>query len=291
MSYSLLWLPEVLRAAGLKVAVEPGWENRGLGNIGPIYGVICHHTGTKNKTLNMPSLRVLIEGRSDLRGPLAQLGLGRDGTYYVVAAGFCQHAGSGDWQGIATGNTNFIGIEAENTGNEEYPAAQMKAYRQGVAAILKHIGRGAEFCVGHKEWARNRKINRKFDPVFDMHAFRAGVAAILNGSAPQPSLIPAIEDNKGPNQAARPTLRRGMTGPLVGSMQSKINGWQQTAETGEQIKIDSQFGSKTEARVRAFQRAHDLVPDGIVGPKAWHELDGYAATQPRQGNVAETRLR
>jgi peptidoglycan hydrolase-like protein with peptidoglycan-binding domain len=33
------------------------------------------------------------------------------------------------------------------------------------------------------------------------------------------------------------------------------------------------FGPKTEAAVRAFQRSKGLVPDGIVGPKTWAALD------------------
>jgi len=28
----------------------------------------------------------------------------------------------------------------------------------------------------------------------------------------------------------------------------------------------------TEAAVRRFQRAHGMVPDGIVGPKTWQKL-------------------
>ncbi|MEI7995202.1 MAG: N-acetylmuramoyl-L-alanine amidase [Methylococcaceae bacterium] len=93
---------------------------------------MCHHTaGPKNG--NMPSLRTVTEGRSDLSGPLAQLCLGRDGTYYVVSAGRCNHAGAGEWQGITSGNTNFIGIEAENTGTSDdpWPEVQMDAYRRG----------------------------------------------------------------------------------------------------------------------------------------------------------------
>jgi hypothetical protein len=94
MIFSLTWLPGVLREAGVKVAPVDGWESRGRGEMGPIEGVICHHTAGP-KSGNMPSLRTLIEGRSDLPGPLSQLGLGRDGTYYVIAAGRCNHAGAG----------------------------------------------------------------------------------------------------------------------------------------------------------------------------------------------------
>ena len=78
---------------------------------------------------------------------------------FVVAAGRCNHAGRGNWQGFTAGNTNFIGIEAENTGHlsgptaDPWPAVQMDAYRRGVAAILKKIRANAIMCCGHKEYA------------------------------------------------------------------------------------------------------------------------------------------
>jgi len=112
MPFALTWLPKVLLDAGLKVAEQPGWQNRGRGQMGPVKGVICHHTAGPLAG-NMPSLGIVTNGRSDLPGPLAQLCLGRDGTFFVVAAGRCNHAGKGNWQGFTAGNTNFIGIEAE----------------------------------------------------------------------------------------------------------------------------------------------------------------------------------
>src|SRR5215467_4264002 len=154
MIYSLTWLPAVLKDAGLKVALVDGWESRGRAEMGRIEGVICHHTAGP-KVGNMPSLNTLINGRSDLPGPLAQLGLGRDGTYYVISAGRCNHAGAGVWQGLTSGNGNFIGIEAENTGgvdDSQWPSVQLDAYQRGVAAILKHVGRTELFCAGHKEY-------------------------------------------------------------------------------------------------------------------------------------------
>jgi N-acetyl-anhydromuramyl-L-alanine amidase AmpD len=262
MTFSLTWLRDVLFNAGLKVAEQPGWQDRGRRDVGQIQGVICHHTAGPLKG-NAPSLGVVTNGRPAsgstpaLAGPLAQLVLGRDGTYYVVAAGLANHAGPGSWQGITQGNTNFIGIEAENTGltsgpNNDYPwpAVQMDAYQRGVAAILKKIGAQPIMCIGHKEWAPSRKI----DPTFNMDDFRRQVAAIMGNTAPSPASIPQQDP------AARRTLRRGMDGneDAVKQVQQKLN----LAQSGV-------FDADTEAAVRQFQRDHKLVPDGIVGPRTW----------------------
>jgi N-acetylmuramoyl-L-alanine amidase len=234
MPFKLTWLPTVLKNAGLKVAEDPGWMNRGHGDVNTIKGVMCHHTAGA-KTGNMPSHNFIITGSSKLPGPLAQLGLGRDGTFYVIAAGKCFHAGKGVWQGLTDGNGNFIGIEAENTGGTHnpprpknpptrpkadppfdlpWPDEQMDAYRRGVAAILKHIGQKAIMCCGHKEY--RLPIGFKDDPTFDMVQFRTDVAAIMTGSAPTPVLIPSEAPD------GRPTLRRPSMGDLVKEAQKKL---------------------------------------------------------------------
>ena len=253
MTYALTWLPEVLEQAGLKVAETPGWRTRGRGEMGTVRGVICHHTATPNThAANMPTLGLLVSGRVDLPGPLCQLALGRDGTFYVVAAGRANHAGAGRWEGLTAGNSGFIGIEAENSGraDDPWPPAQMDAYHRGVAAILRKIGAGANMCCGHKEWAPRRKA----DPSFDMPSFRSEVAALLDGRSPPPP-IPAHDDHQ------RPTLRRGDRGEAVRAIQTRLA-----------LTVDGVFGPATEAAVRVFQRSRDLTPDGIVGPRSWAAL-------------------
>lgn len=251
MAFSLIWLPEVLRQAGLKVAETEGWASRGRGEMGTVRGVMCHHTASSGPG-NMPTLNALKRGRPDLPGPLSQLGLGLDGTCYVIAAGRANHAGEGIYRGISTGNSSFIGIEGENRGRpqDDWPDVQMDAYRRCVAAILKHVGASSDMCCGHREYAGRRKI----DPLFDMDQFREEVGAIMRGVGVVRPLIPAMDANSG-----KPTLRRGSRGEDVVFVQ-KIVG----------VESDGKFGPATEAAIRIFQRKNgDLVPDGIVGPKTW----------------------
>jgi peptidoglycan hydrolase-like protein with peptidoglycan-binding domain len=262
MTFSLVWLAEVLKAEGLKVAECSGWEDRGRGEIGPVRGVMLHHTAGPARG-NMPSLRVITEGRPEragepgLAGPLAQLGLGRDGTFYVVAAGRANHAGAGEWRSLTNGNQNFIGIEAENSGTQQdaWPDVQMDAFCRGTAALLRKIGANETMCCGHREYAL--PPGRKIDPLFDMNSFRRDIAALLSGGNNPVVLIPDHDTQD------RPTLRRGATDHLVQKIQTELH----------MAKLDGNFDGSTEAAVRHFQSANGLVPDGIIGPKTWEKLD------------------
>lgn len=246
------WLADVLRDAGLKVEERSKWKDRGRGEMGTVKGVICHHTAGPLMG-NVPSLRLIEKGRPDLPGPLSQLVLGRDGTFFVVAAGKCNHAGRGEWQGVVNGNSEMIGIEAENagTGKDIWPVAQMDAYVRGVAAILKHIGADPIMAVGHKEWALPR--GRKVDPTFDMIEFRENVEKVMEDKA---STQVSTVDPK------RSMLRKGDTGKSVGELQELLG-----------IEADEIFGPQTEKAVKKFQEAHGLVADGLVGPKTWNKLE------------------
>ncbi|TCQ16398.1 N-acetyl-anhydromuramyl-L-alanine amidase AmpD [Rhizobium sp. PP-CC-3G-465] len=233
---------------------------------------MCHHTGTATAG-NMPTLRTLVEGRKGqhpLSGPLSQLGLGRDGTFYIIAAGRANHAGEGQWNGIKTGNSSFIGIEAENAGMRAspYPDWQMDAYRRGVAAILRHIGAGPDMCCAHREYAPGRKP----DPLFNMDIFRSAVEDIMELRGTTRPSTPAFDTASG-----RPTLKRYARGQDVEKVQELL-----------EITVDGKFGPTTEARVRRFQFAHGLRSDGIVGPLTWAYLlndDDVKPAQPQQGLI------
>lgn len=253
MALALVWLADVLRAAGLKVVEEDGWKNAGIGQMGTVRGVLLHHTAGA-RTGNSPSLALVKNGRPDLRGPLSQLFLARDGTYHVVGAGRCNHAGRGSWQGVVAGNSSFIGIEAENAGDgkDPWPEIQMNAYARGVAAILAHLGEKAVMAAGHKEYALPK--GRKIDPAFNMDEFRSEVAAWINKTPGEP-IQPTPED------PVRAMLRRGDTGQSVKELQYYLK-----------IASDGIFGPGTERAVKSFQKANGLKEDGLVGPATWKKL-------------------
>jgi N-acetyl-anhydromuramyl-L-alanine amidase AmpD len=119
----------------------------------------------------MPSLRVVTDGRAGLAGPLCNYGLGRDGTVYVVAAGYGWHAGVVRDQSYA--NDYAIGIEAEATGLTGWPSIQMDAYAQLCAALCDAFDLSPDRVLGHKEVCAPR--GRKSDPNFDMDQFRTRV--------------------------------------------------------------------------------------------------------------------
>lgn len=187
-----LWIADAARESGLPVTLVDGWAARGGVDFRPEV-VVAHHTANPGRG-DYPSLSLVRDGREGLPGPLSQLGLGRSGTVYVIAAGRANHAGPGSWRGVS-GNTKAIGIEAESAGTrDDWTAAQRDAYPRLVAALLRRMGRDAGWLCGHKEWAPSRKI----DPAYwNMDQFRTEVAALLanpGSIAPVPTPNPTKED-------------------------------------------------------------------------------------------------
>lgn len=173
-------LADACRKSGLNVVEVAGWRTRGHGQLAAVRTIVAHHTATSAAAPgNYPSMRVVRDGRSDLAGPLANLGLGRDGTVYVIAAGIGYHAGKVRERDY--GNAYAIGIEAEHPGVGAWPTVQYNAYARLCAALCKHYGLSSDRVLGHKEVCS--PVGRKSDPNFPMNDLRAAVAKAM---APPP---------------------------------------------------------------------------------------------------------
>ena len=71
------------------------------------------------------------------------------------------------------------------------------------------------------------------------------------------------------------TVHRGSTGSAVRAVQAQVNF--RDLKTGRTLAVDGIFGPRTEASVRAFQKAMaseaaGFGVDGIVGPQTWRAL-------------------
>lgn len=82
---------------------------------------------------------------------------------------------------------------------------------------------------------------------------------------------PAGAQNPSLPQETRRTLRRGMKGEDVRSLQAQLTGLGYGVGTSG---ADGIFGLATQNGVKGFQRALGLSADGVVGPATWAALDG-----------------
>jgi hypothetical protein len=164
------FLADVLRGQGLVVNELTGWQGRGAA-LQRVDAVVCHATITPRHVPDQNVAGILRDGRSDLPGPLCQLGLDRGGRWWVIADGKGNHNGYGQY-----GNQT-VGIEAFNDGSEPWPTIQLDSWQHGVAAICKHLNLPVDRVLAHRETDPHRKSDPKG---VDMDAFRKRVASILS---------------------------------------------------------------------------------------------------------------
>lgn len=183
-------LAAVLREAGLKVVEIDGWQTRSrpesAGSFNPV-GVLWHHTGGPADGKEYAEWLAKV-GRSDLPAPLCQLSVGRDGTWYVCAAGRANHAGQARASGTVAagdGNALYVGVECMNTGTEGWTRAQYASMVKGGAALGKMLGCTPNAQRAHKETS----VTGKWDPGnLDMGKFRTDIAVAMN-PAPQSTRV------------------------------------------------------------------------------------------------------
>jgi hypothetical protein len=99
-------------------------------------------------------------------------------------------------------------------------------------------------------------VARIFDAVRGARFATLLVAAALLAAAAVPALAdPGASASGGAAATSEVVVKRGDRGSAVRSIQQELG-----------IPADGVFGEQTERAVKRFQRQHDLVPDGIVGP-------------------------
>lgn len=267
------WLADKLREYGCKVVEIDGWKTRGSSVINPQV-LVTHHTASNANSGDAPALGICINGRKDLAGPLANVLISRSGIVYVIASGRANNAGLGSFRGVS-GNSNTIGIEAENNGiGEPWGYDQLVAYDKCAAAILDGMGRGPDWMCGHKDWT-----TRKIDP-----------AGIITSSMRHNVALHMLAKAAGKVTAAAPKpvpqsnlVKRGDRGPRVWEIQNILRFW------GFIGLVDGIFLGETEQAVKNFQSAIGASPDGIWGPATEKKYNEFVAYMQALNNAAKSR--
>lgn len=191
---------EQLRKWGVTFKSVDGWQTRNRNHKGPfddVRGFVVHHTG--DDALDSIDLKVIINGRSDLPGPLAQFGCDDAGVIWLIGCGRANHAGGGDpdvlravtnesytdrppathehegSSGAVDGNSHFYGVETFYSGSRPPTSKAYTSLVRLAAAICDFHGWSAKSVIGHKEWS-----DWKIDPGnVSMIEFRADVQRVL----------------------------------------------------------------------------------------------------------------
>jgi hypothetical protein len=160
-------MADVLRAAGLSVEEEAGWQTRarstgGYSGTRP-YAVMWHHTASNSTPAN--DIAYMIRNSGDR--PIANIYLARDGKVHVLAAGATNTNGKGGPLAFTKGtvpmdamNVHAIGIEAANDGvGEVWPIPQIDAFFKTSIALAQAYGMHVTDLATHNLWAPTRKVD------------------------------------------------------------------------------------------------------------------------------------
>jgi hypothetical protein len=157
-----------MRAAGHRVVLIPGWEDRGQGAMDAYQTLTNHHTAG-SLSGPAPSLNVVTFGRSDLRGLLSQIFSSREWqgakpTAYICGSGVAWQAGVSAWNGWTSLNYRGAGWEHENTGTgEPWKPSELEMSLTGNLIFTEVFEADIVDCHEHYECAlpEGRKIDRK----------------------------------------------------------------------------------------------------------------------------------
>lgn len=198
-------LPDLLRAAGLKVVEIDGWETRGrppsTGEFKPV-GPLNHHDARKDVVGDTAddlawAKWMFLTGRpgDGLPAPLCQLSLSMEGVVYVGASGRANHAGAARPSGSVAGgdgNALYAGIEWMLSGTQTIPKVMYDAGVKVNAVLLDIFGNSEQAASCHF----NTSVTGKWDigdpngvpynghKVLDVPKFRGAIKAYRTAQKP-----------------------------------------------------------------------------------------------------------
>lgn len=277
----------------LTIVEVSGWKSRGYAGYGlsAVAGHMYHHTATAESAFSYadcPTLNLLVNGRSDLPGPLCNIALGRSGTVYVVAAGLANHAGPGSVGGsyVNVGNAYFIGNEMESSGvRDDWTDAQRRVMPHLGAALERGYGNRDFIQMGHKEYSSMGKI----DPAFiDMDALRGDINDLLYAGGKNTKSIEGDWLDMATKEDLKDAVREVLNEPIKREGEeghtSIINeaAWKTYRDNRLERKVDTLQGRVfhlwNDWRLGVAGRVHDGAIGALVRKLGYRDTENRAET-------------
>ena len=283
-----------LRAAGITVHEWPGWESRGNGLTSAYEGLVVHHTASGYGS----AFPVLVDGRSDLSGPLCNTSGNADGSVTLVAAHPANHAGAGLGRSMgplprtSLFNNRVWGHEIVYPGNQPMTAAQSRT-----AAILARVctdvfGYGdIERARAHAETSSEGKWDPGYAPgqTIDMAAFRREAAAATtftteddmpltpnDGNVPWAAANPYLPDNA-PNKVETHPIATWVGAGAFHGLEAVRLGRLTLAAVTEMAKNPDITPAALEEMIRRSDAEHAPVVAGLVAASVNSKISGLVS--------------
>jgi putative peptidoglycan binding domain len=178
--------------------------------------------------------------------------------------------------GELAGNPQLMAIvKAMKKNSTDYLATSdpttKKNIKQSQAALVKQF----EAISGH-QLAQGSDGTWYLDKVGGETVYsHFGVGDVVNPNRPSGSTSGGTK-NPYSKPSNKQVLKSGSSGSNVAWVQTQLNkAASKDGNSAFKVSVDSKYGAKTEAAVRAFQRAKGLSADGQVGPKTLALLEKY----------------
>ena len=178
--------------------------------------------------------------------------------------------------GELAGNPQLMAIvKAMKKNSTDYLATSdpttKKNIKQSQAALVKQF----EAISGH-QLAQGSDGTWYLDKVGGETVYsHFGVGDVVNPNRPSGSTSGGTK-NPYSKPSNKQVLKSGSSGSNVAWVQTQLNkAASKDGNSAFKVSVDSKYGAKTEAAVRAFQRAKGLSADGQVGPKTLALLERY----------------
>ncbi len=216
-------------------------------------------------------------------------------TMSVEEKNIAWHCGANKYYHSKCRNSNSIGIEIcdDVRNGTVYPSAKtienvvvftkslMKKYSIPAENVIRHYDVSHKLCPAY--WCGSDAKDKKWKSEFwnKLSGAASDTTKVTTESTPANTTTTAksevikVKVNMQKIYKGNSSNRKGQVETLQRLLNELKNGSGYRGKDGKKLTVDGDFGTNTDYAVRAYQKAHKLEVDGVVGQNTWNALLCY----------------